>query len=200
MATIYTIGHSMRSAEQFLALLVGHGIELVVDVRQFPGSRRYPQFNLEPLAMQLKDAGIEYIHEVSLGGRRPSRAGSPNIYWRNLSFRGYADHMETAEFSAALDRLIALGSQRTTAIMCSEALPWRCHRRLIADALVIRGHDVLHIIGHQDAESHILNPHLRVTEAGVLVYDQAIEGDELPLFPEDAQAAGEGEQERIGSA
>lgn len=187
MATLYSIGHSMRSAEHFVSLLQTHGIELVVDVRRFPGSRRYPQFNLDMLTESLAAAGIDYRHEPELGGRRAPRESSPNIFWHNASFRGYADHMETAEFQDALDRLIELGEQQTTAILCSEALPWRCHRRLIADALVMRGHDVRHIIGDHDAETHVLNPNIRTTESGILIYDQPDDSSaDLPLFPENA--------------
>jgi len=187
MATLYTIGHSMRSAEGLLSLLQTHGTELLVDVRRFPGSKRYPQFNLESLADLLGAAGIEYRHEPELGGRRPPREDSPHVFWRNANFRGYADHMETDDFQQALDRLIEVGQQRTTAILCSEALPWRCHRRLIADTLVIRGHDVRHIISDHDAEMHVVNPHVRALQSGRLIYDQPDESSaELPLFPENA--------------
>jgi uncharacterized protein (DUF488 family) len=187
MATLYSIGHSQRSVERFISLLEPQGIELVVDVRRMPGSRRYPQFNQDELAASLAAAGIGYHHEPDLGGRRTPRDDSPNTFWRNDSFRGYADHMETAEFQDALTRLIELGEQRPTAILCSEALPWRCHRRLIADALVWRGHDVRHIIGDHDAEVHILTPAAHAGESGVLIYDQHTGSNiDLPLFPEGA--------------
>jgi uncharacterized protein (DUF488 family) len=183
MATLYSIGHSMRSTEKFVSMLQAHGVEVVVDVRRVPGSRRYPQFKLDSLADSLGEAGIGYRHEPELGGRRSPREGSPNVFWRNLSFRGYADHMGTDEFQDALDRLIGLGEQSRTAMMCSEALPWRCHRRLIADALALRGHDVQHIIGDHDAETHIVNPNVRTSDSGRPVYDQPDESDgDFPLF------------------
>ena len=144
--TIYTIGHSTRPLEQFLPLLERSGIECLVDVRAFPGSRRHPQFNREALARSLSDAGIEYRHCPSLGGRRRLPADAPPSAWRNESFQAYAAYMRTPEFHQALDELIALGTTRRTTIMCSEAVPWRCHRSLISDALVARGVAVEHIL------------------------------------------------------
>lgn len=144
--TIYTIGHSTRAIESFVALLEGARIERLVDVRRFPGSRRHPQFNGEALAHSLDDANIEYLHRPSLGGRRRPVRDAPPSAWRNESFRGYADYMRTPEFHQALAELIALGDARRTVIMCSEAVPWRCHRTLISDALYARSVTVEHIL------------------------------------------------------
>ena len=144
--TIWTIGHSTRPIEDFLALLEREYIERLVDVRAFPGSRRHPQFNREPLARSLADVGIEYLHRPALGGRRRPAPDDPPTAWRNEGFRGYAGYMPTPQFRAALDGLIALARERRTVIMCSEAVPWRCHRMLISDALVARGISVQHIL------------------------------------------------------
>src|SRR4051794_4314409 len=128
---LYTIGHSTRTIEQFIALLRENGVELLVDVRRFPGSRRHPQFGIASLAASLAAEGIGYAHAEPLGGRRGGDAdpSSPNTAWRNAAFRAYADYMATPPFRAALDRLIALSRERPTVIMCAEAVPWRCHRR-----------------------------------------------------------------------
>ena len=144
--TIYTIGHSTRAIDDFLALLEGARIERLVDVRRFPGSRRYPQFNSDALARSLQQAEIEYLHHPSLGGRRRPVANAPPSAWRNESFRGYADYMRTPEFHQALAELIALGREHRTVIMCSEAVPWRCHRTMISDALYARDVTVEHIL------------------------------------------------------
>jgi uncharacterized protein (DUF488 family) len=159
--TIYTIGHSTRAIEDFLALLEGAQIERLVDVRRFPGSRRYPQFNREALAQSLADAGIEYLHRQSLGGRRRPAPDAPPSAWRNEGFRAYADYMRTPEFHVALEELVALGRERRTVIMCSEAVPWRCHRTLISDALYARGVTVEHIL---DAK---ISPHALTSFAEV---------------------------------
>ena len=151
---IWTIGHSMRSAEEFIALLGGNGIQALADVRRFPGSRKYPHFNVEPLAHALQDAGIEYVPFPELGGRRKPLPDSPNTAWRNDAFRGYADYMRTPEFAAGMERLAALASTKRTAIMCSEAVWWRCHRGLIADWLKVRGVRVLHIVDARHVAEH----------------------------------------------
>lgn len=143
---IWTIGHSTRSMEDFLAFLEENGIEAVADVRRFPGSRAYPHFNAEPLAQSLAARGIEYLPFGDLGGRRRPDPGSTNTVWRHPAFRAYADFMETPEFRAGLTRLLAAARTRRTAIMCSEAVWWRCHRALIADALKAGGARVLHIM------------------------------------------------------
>src|SRR5437870_10641503 len=142
---IYTVGHSTRSLETFLALLAEHQIRLLVDVRRYPASRRYPHFAQEPLAAALEAVGIAYRHDADLGGRRAARRDSANTAWRSAGFRGYADYMETPAFEDALARLRELARARPTAILCAEAVPWRCHRQLIADALVARGEEVGHI-------------------------------------------------------
>lgn len=160
--TIYTIGHSTRAIEEFLTLLEAARIERLVDVRRFPGSRRHPQFNREALAETLGSAGIEYLHRPSLGGRRRAARDAPPSAWRNEGFRGYAEYMHTPEFHQALDELVALGRERSTVIMCSEAVPWRCHRNLISDALYARGVTVEHILDGK------ISPHSLTSFAVVL--------------------------------
>jgi uncharacterized protein (DUF488 family) len=160
---VYTIGHSNRDAETFLALLQAHGVQVVVDVRRFPGSRKHPQFGGEALAANLAAHGIHYRHAEDLGGRRRSPSGATaNDAWRNPSFRAYADYMQTAAFEAALDALLTLAAERTACLMCSEAVPWRCHRGLIADALLVRGVTVLDIYTPSRATPHKLTPFARV--------------------------------------
>ncbi len=169
MHTIYTIGHSTRSSEQFLDLLRAHGIEELVDVRTVPKSRHNPQFGQEELAASLKQAGIDYVHLGKLGGLRHSRKASVNLGWQNLSFRGYADYMATSEFQEGLDELKAIAEKKRVAIMCAEALPWRCHRSLTADALTAQGWQVLHIQSRKTASPHELTPFLKVQD-GKLTY------------------------------
>jgi uncharacterized protein (DUF488 family) len=166
----YTVGHSTLAIEEFLALLRGHGIAQLVDVRRYPGSRRHPHFGAAPLERALAAADIRYRHEPDLGGRRTATAGSPNTAWRSASFRGYADYLATPAFQAALDRLLVHAATGPTAIMCAEAVPWRCHRQLIADVLVARGHEVRHITSATRAEPHRLNPHAVVSATGLLTY------------------------------
>ena len=144
--TLWTIGHSTRDIEAFIDLLTENHIEVLIDVRRFPGSRRYPQFHTDALALSLPAAGINYRHIVALGGRRKAHADSPNTEWRNLAFRGYADHMASAEFCDAFAALSALAAQRRCAIMCAELLWWRCHRSMIADDLALHGWHVVHIM------------------------------------------------------
>ena len=144
--TIFTIGHSTRSFADFLALLARSRVERLIDVRAFPGSRRHPQYNQEALARSLPEHGIEYLHRPALGGRRRARPDAPPTVWRNEGFRGYADYMRTPDFHSALDELIERARERATVIMCSEAVPWRCHRTLISDALHARGVTVEHIL------------------------------------------------------
>jgi uncharacterized protein (DUF488 family) len=167
---IYTIGHSTRELGEFLALLRAHGIRRLVDVRRYPGSRRYPHFARDALAAALRADGVDYGHEPDLGGRRSGRRDSPHTAWRSPSFRAYADHMDTATFAAALARLVALGTDAPTAILCAEALPWRCHRQLIADALTARGVAVGHILDAGPAQRHALNPSAQVEDDGRLLY------------------------------
>lgn len=144
--TIFTIGHSTRSSEEFIELLRSAGVKRIWDIRSFPGSRKHPHFNTELLAEQLRAHGIEYEHHRELGGRRRPSAQAAPTAWRNESFRGYAEYMHTNAFRSALDRLIEAGDGDTIAIMCSEAVPWRCHRNLVSDALVARGVEVRHIM------------------------------------------------------
>ena len=151
---IWTVGHSTRSAAEFIELLQSRDIATLVDVRTFPGSRRYPQFNRDELAAALNAAGIEYVHMPNLGGRRRARKDSTNIAWRNEQFRGYADHMETNEFHEAIDELLQLAGKKPTAVMCAEAVWWRCHRALISDYLKANGVLVTHILGKDKVEVH----------------------------------------------
>ena len=173
MIRLFTIGHSTRPLEAFLELLRENDIGTVIDARRFPMSRRHPHYNGDSLAESLERAGIAYRHEVDLGGRRAVRSNSPNGAWRNATFRGYADHMDTAEFRNALARVLADADAGATAVLCAEALPWRCHRNLIADAAVARGLDVLHIMGSQQLQAHTLNPSARIRPDGTLEYPQA---------------------------
>jgi uncharacterized protein (DUF488 family) len=166
---IFTVGHSTRSQEELIAILKEAGVERLVDVRRFPGSRRHPQFGKEALRAGLAAAGIAYRHEPDLGGRRDPRPDSLNTAWRVAGFRGYADHMASPEFRAAVERLAA-GSSLPTAVMCAEALPWKCHRQLIADALVARGIEVVHLLAPGQRQAHVLNPSAAVGLDGVLVY------------------------------
>jgi uncharacterized protein (DUF488 family) len=161
-ATVFTVGHSNRSIEDFLALLKAHGIERLVDIRTVPRSRHNPQFNRDALPVALRRAGIAYTHMPSLGGLRHPRRDSINSAWRNDSFRGYADYMQTAEFETALDELIGIASGEKTALMCAEAVPWRCHRSLVADGLTARGEQVEHILSETRRNPHSLTPFARV--------------------------------------
>jgi uncharacterized protein (DUF488 family) len=164
---IFTVGHSTRSADDFVGLLKAHRIELLVDVRTVPRSRHNPQFNRDTLPKTLRPAGIEYMHLAELGGLRKPRADSTNAGWRNLSFRGFADYMETPEFEKGLAMLMEAAKTRRAAIMCAEAVPWRCHRSLIADALVARGMEVFELSSLTQAQPHRLTPFARVEGARV---------------------------------
>lgn len=166
---IMTVGHSTRTIDEFLDLLKAHGVEAVVDVRTVPRSRHNPQFNHDTLPASLKAEGIEYIHMPRLGGLRHARKDSRNTGWRNSSFRGFADYMQTEEFKVSLQELIEFSNARRIAIMCAEAVPWRCHRSLIADALALRGIEVEHIIGPIRLQEHRLTPFARV-EGGNITY------------------------------
>jgi uncharacterized protein (DUF488 family) len=171
--TIFTIGHSTRSFEQLVALLRENGVQRLADIRRYPGSRRYPHFSRDALSQSVPAEGIEYIHVPELGGRRRPLPDSPNSAWRNEQFRGYADYMGTDEFRAAVDRLLA--SQERTCVMCAEAVPWRCHRNLLADDLTRRGIEVIHILGPESIQRHVLNSHARI-EAGRVVYPDSDQG------------------------
>ena len=169
--TVYTLGHSTLDLDAFLALLARHGIGGIADVRRFPASRRHPHFGREALAASLAAAGVAYDWLPALGGRRPAHEGSPHVGWRVEAFRGYADHMESAEFAGGLARLLELAAARPTAIMCAEAVPWRCHRQLVADALVARGVEVRHVVGAAE-NPHRLTGFARV-EGDRIVYDRS---------------------------
>jgi uncharacterized protein (DUF488 family) len=157
---IYTIGHSTRSLEEFTALLAEHGVVRLADIRRYPASRRYPHFAGESMQQTLPEQGIAYEHFDSLGGRRKTSDDSENGAWKNEQFRGYADHMATDEFRSAVDRLLA--DERSTAVMCAEAVPWRCHRNLLADDLIRRGVEVLHILGSGSSQPHALSKMARL--------------------------------------
>ncbi|HEY0141108.1 MAG TPA: DUF488 domain-containing protein [Thermoanaerobaculia bacterium] len=163
---IYTIGHSTRALEELVALLRAHGVTRLADVRRYPGSRRHPHYSDVALALSLPEHGIDYVHFEDLGGRRRPAKNSPNGAWENEQFRGYADYMGTPEFHAAVDRL--LQTEQTTAVMCAEAVPWRCHRNLLADELTRRGVKVLHIVGPGSAQRHVLNKMARIESDRVI--------------------------------
>ena len=158
MHAIFTVGHSTRPIEEFVELLRRNGVEQLIDIRRVPRSRRNPQFNCDALPDPLARAGIGYVHMPELGGLRHPRPDSRNGAWRNDSFRGYADYMQTSEFAAAIDQLIELGRGRQVAIMCAEAVPWRCHRSLVGDALTARGVAVEDIIGAGRRQPHRVTP------------------------------------------
>jgi uncharacterized protein (DUF488 family) len=159
---IFTVGHSTRSFEDLVAILRAHGVKRVVDVRRIPRSRQNPQFNRETLSKALHHRRLNYRHMKALSGLRHASPNSINIGWRNASFRGFADYMQTPAFQEALERLVEMAMQKPTAIMCAEAVPWRCHRSLIADALVARGYEVRDIMRTASAKPHNLNPMARV--------------------------------------
>jgi uncharacterized protein (DUF488 family) len=171
---VYTVGHSTRSLDAFLDLLRENGVERLVDVRQYPGSRRFPHFGREPLRAALEAAGIDYLHAPGLGGRRRGRPDSANTAWRNAGFRAYADYMETGEFRAAVEDLLRAAEEKPTTVMCAEALWWRCHRALISDYLKSIGVEVVHI-GDAGSEPHPYTSAARLVE-GRLTYTE----DELP--------------------
>lgn len=169
VATVWTVGHSTRTWEEFLVLLASHDIQALADVRRFPGSRRCPWFAGQALAANLPAAGVEYRWLPQLGGRRRVRPGSPNGGWRNASFQGYADHLGSAEFAEGLMLALELAARRRTALMCAEVLWWRCHRALIADVLKLRGIEVLHILDAGHAQAHRWSAPARVVD-GTLCY------------------------------
>ncbi len=159
---VLTIGHSTRTLEEFIRLLQAHAVTRVVDVRTVPRSRHNPQFNKESLPRSLKKAGLGYIHMPGLGGLRHAQPDSLNTGWRNASFRGYADHMQMPEFEQSLEELIQLADQDRIALMCAEAVPWRCHRSLIADALLVHGIRTEHIVSPTRRQVHAFTPFARV--------------------------------------
>lgn len=159
--SFFTVGHSTRSLDELVALLHEHEITLLADVRTIPGSRRMPHFSRASLASALPERGIGYVHMPALGGLRQPRPNSVNLGWRNMSFRGYADYMAQPEFRSGMAELIELGRDAGVAIMCAEAVPWRCHRSLIADALLIRGIAACHILAPGSTQPHRLTPFAR---------------------------------------
>jgi uncharacterized protein (DUF488 family) len=183
---VFTLGHSTHAIERFCALLAEHDVRALADVRRFPGSRTFPQFNRESLADTLAAAGIEYRWMESLGGRRSvkSQQPSPNVGLRNASFRNYADYMATAEFRRALDELVRLAQEKPTAYMCSEGLYWRCHRRLISDVLSTRGWTIRHIMPDGKLRPHELTAGV-VLENGELVYCPVDENPDQRRLPFD---------------
>src|SRR5437763_16836959 len=178
--TVFTIGHSTRTIEEFIAILQAHGIARLVDVRTVPKSRRVPQFNSDALAASLTEKGIEYVHLKSLGGFRHARKDSINTGWRNASFRGYADYMATEEFRSGIARLLDLANENPTVIMCAEAVPWRCHRSLIGDALLARGVAVQDIMSATSARPHELTPFAKVSGTEI-TYPENRAQQTLPL-------------------
>jgi uncharacterized protein (DUF488 family) len=160
--SVFTVGHSTRTWKDFRDLLRTHGVKRVVDVRTIPRSRHNPQFSRPALAAKLRAARIGYVHLPKLGGLRHAKRDSKNVGWRNASFRGFADYMQTPEFAAGLQRLLKLAKDKRSALMCAEAVPWRCHRSLIADALTVQGVDVQHILSAARCRIHSLTPFARV--------------------------------------
>ena len=166
---IRTVGHSTRPVDALIEMLHAHGIKRLIDVRTIPKSKHNPQYNREALEQSLRDAGIAYEHMRALGGLRHPRKDSPNMGWRNQSFRGYADYMQTAEFEAALNALVQAAAHEAVAIMCAEAVPWRCHRMLISDALTARGYRVKHMMSATKSDPHTMTSFGR-TEGTSIVY------------------------------
>jgi uncharacterized protein (DUF488 family) len=170
--TIFTVGHSTLPIERFVGLLQAYGIECLADIRTVPRSRHNPQFNADALARTLGADNIDYVALPALGGLRRARKDSPNAGWRNESFRGYADYMQTDAFRAGVEELVAMGTRRRVAIMCAEAVPWRCHRSLVADALGVRGTAVVDILSERDYRTHALTP-FAVVEGTAITYPAA---------------------------
>lgn len=170
VGTIWTVGHSTRSIKEFITILRSFSIELLVDIRSFPGSRKYPQYNKESLAQSLPAAGISYVHMPDLGGRRKPRPDSVNTAWRNEAFKGYADYMETDQFKQAVEMLQDYGWKQRTVYMCSEAVWWRCHRSLISDYLKLKDWKVMHIMAEGKATEHPYTAPAR-EQQGKLFYD-----------------------------
>jgi uncharacterized protein (DUF488 family) len=174
-ALVLTVGHSNRTLEEFLTLLRAHRVTLVVDVRKMPRSRHNPQFNRDTLPQALCEAGIDHVHISGLGGLRRREPNSPNTGWRNASFRAYADYMLTPEFEKGLQELLEQACEQTAVLMCAEALPWRCHRSLIADALVVRDISVMHVLSESRTQPHALRPWAHVEGTRITYPPQAEE-------------------------
>jgi uncharacterized protein (DUF488 family) len=167
---IWTVGHSNHSIDRFLEILAAHKIERILDVRRFPVSRKWPHFDAESLTSTLPPAGVDYVGIPELGGRRKPRADSPHTAWRVDQFRGYADFMDTPEFAALLDRAASQAQERRSALLCAEALPWRCHRSILADAFLARGWEVLEILNDKEARVRKLPSFARL-EGNRVIYD-----------------------------
>ncbi len=179
--TLFTIGHSTRPLDELVQLLRAHGVEKVVDIRTVPRSRFNPQFNVERLQQGLPSHGLGYRHFPKLGGLRKPLAESANKGWRNASFRGFADYMATDEFAAGLQDLMQLAQERPTAIMCAEAVPWRCHRSLVSDALTIRGVTVRHILSQRETKGHTLTEFAHI-EGERITYPSPAENEQTVLL------------------
>ncbi len=180
MPAIYTVGHSTRTIDEFIELLKHYGIQQLVDIRTVPRSRKNPQFNRDELERVIPEAGINYEHVKDLGGLRKPLKESPNAGWRNDSFRGFADYMQTPDFERGLEHLIEIAASRVTAIMCAEAVPWRCHRSLVADALSVRGTDVIEIFDERKSQPHKLTAFAHV-EGKTVTYPPAEESSPAGL-------------------
>jgi uncharacterized protein (DUF488 family) len=178
---VMTIGHSTHTLQEFISLLQAHAAACVVDVRTIPRSRYNPQFNKDSLPQSLKEAGLEYVHMPGLGGLRHTKGDSPNLGWRNASFRGFADYMQTPEFVESLEELIRLAGRKRIVLMCAEALPWRCHRSLIEDALLVRGIPSEDILSATHRSVHTLTPFAKV-DGTTLTYP-AVAPDSPPKKP-----------------
>jgi len=170
--TIYSIGHSTHSLDEFLNMLRSFDIKTLADIRSLPGSRRFPQFNMENLKISLAETGIQYIHLADLGGRRKMKKDSKNNRWNNASFRGYADYMETKEFENAIVKLEHMALERPTAYMCSEAVWWRCHRSMVSDYLKAKGWTVLHIMATGKVQEHSYTSPARIVDDNVFYFDE----------------------------
>lgn len=190
-ALVLTIGHSNRSLDEFIDLLKTNGADMVVDVRKMPRSRTNPQFNIDSLPGALRQAGIDYMHAPGLGGlrNRAKNPNSPNAGWRNDSFRAYADYMQTPEFEEALDEMTRQTASAIPALMCAEAVPWRCHRSLIADALVVRGVDVEDVISGSKASRHTLKPWAKVEGTRITYPPETEEPDAESTSPSPGRTA-----------
>lgn len=186
---VLTVGHSTRTLEEFIDLLKAHSVDCLVDIRTVPRSRHNPQFNLESLPGSLVPAGMEYVHMRSLGGLRHARPGSSNTHWRTPGFQGYADYMQTLEFAAALKELVDRAAASRVCVMCAEAVPWRCHRSLLSDALTVNGVGVEHIMSKARRQPHTLTPFARV-DGTSLTYPTPIkeEDGQLTIFGSDGRA------------
>lgn len=171
-AVIYTIGHSTHTVEVFIAMLQSFKVKTIVDIRRFPGSRKFPQFDQENLKTALEEVGIQYISMLELGGRRKPNKDSKNTSWKNESFRGYADYMETIAFSNAVVKLEKIGLLQITAYMCSEAVWWRCHRSMVSDYLKAKGWNVLHIMGIDKVQEHKYTAPAKVVGSKVFYYEE----------------------------